>query len=159
MRKYEWLLAGLLLLAILVPTFAQNGYQTYRNARFDYSIAYPSALLIPQGEAENGDGQKFLSRDGRAEMMVFGSHNALDQSLRDAYEEAAGTSQHPNRSVTYKVLRGDWFVVSGTKGKKTFYQKTILRDGVFKTFRIEYDTDQKLIFNPVTTKIAASFKG
>ena len=159
MRKYEWLLAGLLLLAILVPTFAQNEYQTYRNARFDYSIAYPSALLIPQGEAENGDGQKFLSRDGRAEVMVFGSHNALDQSFRDAYEEAAGTSQHPNRSVTYKVLRGDWFVVSGTKGKKTFYQKTILRDGVFKTFRIEYDTDQKLIFNPVTTKIAASFKG
>ena len=35
----------------------QNNYKTYANARFKYSISYPADLLIPQGEAENGDGQ------------------------------------------------------------------------------------------------------
>src|ERR1051326_7562559 len=34
-------------------------YRTYANARFNYSISYPSCLLIPQGESRNSDGQIF----------------------------------------------------------------------------------------------------
>ena len=44
-----------------------SGWKTYTNARFGYSISYPADVLMPQGESDNGDGQKFLSRDGRGE--------------------------------------------------------------------------------------------
>src|SRR5436190_13571117 len=50
----------------------ENGYRTYSNARFAYSISYPSDLLVPQGESDNGDGQKFQSKDVRAVMLVYG---------------------------------------------------------------------------------------
>lgn len=137
----------------------QVTYRTYHNARFEYSISYPVNVLVPQGEPVNHDGQKFLSRDGKTEMLVYGSHNSLNQSLREVYDESGRTAEHPNRMVTYHVLRTDWFVVSGVENGRVFYQKTMLRNGIFKTFRIEYDEDQKQTFDPITAAIARSFKG
>jgi predicted metal-dependent RNase len=63
------------------------------------------------------------------------------------------------REVTMKLLKKDWFVVSGYAGEKVFYQKTMLKDGVFKTFIIEYDRAQKSFYDPVTARIARSFAG
>jgi hypothetical protein len=147
-------------LSSLAAAHSQNNYSVYHNGRFDYSIAYPADILIPQGEAENGDGQKFLSRDGRTEMLVYGSHNSLNQSLQELFaNETTRTSEHQNRVVTYKILRRDWFVVSGIEDGRIFYQKTLLRTDIFKTFRIEYDDSKKQAWNPVAAKIAASFKG
>src|SRR5256714_15334892 len=50
----------------------QNNYKTYANARFKYSISYPADLLIPQGEAENGDGQGFREKSGSGERRGYG---------------------------------------------------------------------------------------
>jgi hypothetical protein len=128
-------------------------YQTYSNARYGYQISYPVGLLIPQGESTNGDGQKFLSKNGSATLLAFGS-NRLDRSLQDEFESA-----QENRTVTYKVLKRDMFVVSGVDNGKIFYQKTLLRGDVFKTFIIEYDEGERKVFDPITTRIARSFIG
>ena len=145
------------LLALLVHAQTPNNYQTYHNARFAYSISYPSDLLIPQGEAANGDGQKFVSRDRKVEVLVYGSNNALEKTLRALYQDE--TARRENRTITYQVLKPDWFVVSGTENNKVFYQKTMLHNGVFKTFHIEYDRAVKDTWDPITGKIARSFKG
>ena len=138
---------------------AQETYRSYANARFSYSIEYPPDLLVPQGESDNGDGQKFLSHDGHAELLVYGSNNALHRSLKSIYESEISTADHPGRVVTYKVLRADWFVISGREAGKIFYLKTYLKDGVFKTMRFEYDEAAKQTYDPVTVKIARSFRG
>lgn len=135
-------------------------YRTYQNARFDYSISYPVDILFPQGESANGDGQKFLSKDGQTEMLVYGSNNSLDQTLRQVYEQETNPSQeHASRVITYHVLRADWFVVSGVENGRVFYQKTMLKASVFKTFRIDYSETQKGKFDSITAAIARSFKG
>ncbi len=140
---------------------AQEKYSTYSNARFSYAISYPPGLLTPQGEPDNGDGQKFLSRDGQVEMIVYGSENASDHSLRDLYNSQLRREGNDKsiRQVTYKVLKGNWFVVSGYEGDRVYYQKTIFSGGIFKTFRIEYDKSRADVFDKVTKKIAASFRG
>ncbi len=53
-----------LLALLLLPSFAPaaDAFQTYRNSRFDYGIDYPANLLMPRGEADNGDGQPIFSR-------------------------------------------------------------------------------------------------
>jgi hypothetical protein len=128
-------------------------YRTYSNARYGFSISYPADLLVPQGESDNGDGQRFTSRDGSASLAAFGS-NRLDRSLQDEYSSA-----QENRNVTYKVLKRDMFVVSGTENGKIFYQKTLLRGAVFKTFIIEYDESERGVYDAVTTRVARSFVG
>lgn len=128
-------------------------YRAYSNARYGFSIAYPVGILVPQGESDNGDGQKFVSKDGSANLLAFGS-NRLDRSLQDEFQTAL-----ENRSVTYKVLKRDMFVVSGTANGKIFYQKTLLRGNSFKTFIIEYDEHERAEFDPITSRIARSFAG
>src|SRR5262249_52024686 len=70
-------------IAAVQIVFAQNTYKTYANARFKYSISYPADLLVPQGEAENGDGQIFHEKSASSvEMRVYGGNNALNETLR-----------------------------------------------------------------------------
>lgn len=136
-------------------------YNTYANARFGYSIAYPVGILYPQGEADNGDGQKFLSRDGRATMLVYGGHQIDSVPVSDIYEAASKEKSlnGASRTVTMKLLKKDWFVISGYAGGRVFYQKTMLKDGVIKTFIIEYDRSQKPLYDPITARVARSFVG
>ncbi|HEX8919950.1 MAG TPA: hypothetical protein VF766_00640 [Pyrinomonadaceae bacterium] len=128
-------------------------YRTYSNARYGFSIAYPVGVLVPQGESDNGDGQRFVSKDGSATLLAFGS-NRLDRSLQDEFQSA-----QENRAVTYKVLKRDMFVVSGTENGKIFYQKTLLRGDAFKTFIIEYNEGERATFDSITARVARSFAG
>lgn len=128
-------------------------YKTYTNARYRYSISYPPGLLAPQGEADNGDGQAFRSKDGSAEMRVYGSQD-LGGGLAEAYREAQA-----GKTVTYKTMKGNWFVVSGRDGGKIFYRKTMMKDDVLKTFSIEYDESQRAVYDAITARIARSFVG
>ena len=155
------ILTALTLFLLGMPAAAApHSYRTYHNARFDFSISYPADVLIPQGEPENHDGQKFRSRDGRAEMLVYGSYNALNQTLRQLYaEETSASADHPHRTVSYKTFKGNWFVVSGIEEGKVFYQKTMLTKGIFKTFRIEYNESQKDLYDPLIAQMARSFRG
>jgi hypothetical protein len=141
--------------------FADLTYTTYHNLRFAYSIDYPKNLLFPQGEAENGDGQKFLSKNTDATLLVFGSNNALNQTLEERYHEESrgGTPDTPKRVVTYRVQKDNWYVISGYNDGKVFYQKTIYRDDVFKTFYFEYDENRKSFYDPIVKQLAKSFTG
>jgi hypothetical protein len=138
---------------------AVDAYDTYHNDRFDYSIDYPKEILFPQGESDNGDGQKFLSKDAEVSLIVYGANNALDKSLEEMYREESrgGTPENPKRVVTYKVLEDNWFVVSGYNAGRIFYQKTLLSGGVFKTFVLEYDESEKERYDPIAKQIAKSF--
>jgi hypothetical protein len=158
-------LIALLLCISLSPRIlnAQGGgnYKTYGNGRYGYSISYPEDILVPQGESDNGDGQRFVSNDGSAVLLVYGSNNVLEQSLKAVYLEVVKRSPaaRSTSTVTYKAVGKDWFVVSGHEGGRVFYQKTMLKGGVLKTFRIEYDDAQKQTFDPIVIRIAKSFKG
>jgi hypothetical protein len=137
-----------------------DDYRTYYNSRFAFYISYPANVFTPQGESDNGDGQRFVSKDGRAEMTASGINNALDETLADWYAEASrSTAEHPHRVVTYKTMKANWFVVSGHEGERLFYQKTMLKNNIFKTFRIEYDRALKSKYDPITARMAGSFKG
>ncbi len=67
-------------------------YETYHNERYQYSVEYPE-FLIPQGEATNQDGQKFLSKEKEIELLVYRDYknNYLEDgelySIGEAYNE------------------------------------------------------------------------
>jgi hypothetical protein len=154
-----WFLA--MALAICAQTVLSDAvYETYTNPRFGYAIDYPSDVLYPQGESDNGDGQRFLSKDADASLLVYGANNVLGESLDDRFREDSrgGTEDDPTKVVTFKVAKKNWFVVSGYKSGKIFYQKTISGDDRFNTFYLEYDEDQRGLYDPIAEHISKSFK-
>lgn len=152
-----------LLALLLLPSFAPaaDTFQTYRNSRFDYSIDYPANLLMPQGEADNGDGQVFVSADQQARFKIYGTHNVLEESLKDLFHKESQdvVTGRITKKVTYKRQKDNWFVISGYIGDKIFYQKTVLANDQFKTFYMEYPETQRHLYDHILGRMASSFKG
>ena len=131
------------------------------NARFAYSVCYPGDVLIPQGEADNGDGQVFITKDGKAEARVYGSYfagNGEDQTLKKAYLDEIQAVQKDGFTITYKFLKSDQFVISGSRSGKTLYHKTVLVGDVFKTLRLEYPGDVKQEFETIISRMSSCFR-
>jgi hypothetical protein len=156
----KWLLISLFVFTLLAAlAFGQTKYATYNNARFAYSIDYPSALLEMQPESANGDGTTFVSKDNSVELRVWGEYNAAEKTWQEAYDlDLKGLGEKP----AYAVLKSEWYVISGTKDGKIHYQKTLrrkLRDGeVFYTFTLEYPESERTKFDAIVRRIARSFK-
>jgi hypothetical protein len=134
---------------------APHMWKTYTNVRFQYAICYPRDLLVPQGESENSDGQKFLADDG-GQLIVFGSNNALNQLLADTLRDTVSRlSEHGK--ATYVVLKAKWFVVSGQNDRSVFYAKTITSRGQFKSFELTYPRSATAVYEPLIRRLAACF--
>ena len=137
-------------------------YSIYRNERFSYSISYPEGILVPQGEADNGDGQKFISKDGQVVMLVYGYNNPDDYTIDSVFKEESQshTRQNPKREVTYKIKKNNWFVVSGTDRENIFYKKAIydVKDNQFINFEISYPKSKRAQYDSITAAIAKSMK-
>jgi hypothetical protein len=125
-------------------------WKSYTNVRFQYQICYPADLLVPQGEAENSDGQKLLANDG-AQLIVYGSNNALDESLKEMLADTESRLTGTSGKVTYKVLKRNWFVVSGQNEQTVFYSKVLYRHGQFKSFELTYDRSAGALYAPPRT--------
>ncbi|MGH9820990.1 MAG: hypothetical protein ACRD43_12560 [Pyrinomonadaceae bacterium] len=153
-----FLLAGIMvLLAAASP--AQDKLAIYTNDRFFFSIEYPSDLLKMLPPPDNDDGRTFRSADKQIEMQVWGEYNAESRTLQERYErDLKGFTEKP----AYMVSKRDWYVLSGTKDDKIFYEKVLVRrrgdTDIFFTFTIEYPAAQKAKFDPIVKRMADSFK-
>lgn len=61
--------------------------------------------------------------------------------------------------ITYKVIKSDWYVFSGTLGTEIVYEKGIVVAGTSSAVRLRltYPASAKQVFNPMVGPIANSF--
>ena len=138
-------------------------YKTYCNDRFNYCINYPDKLLIPQKEAQNGDGRVFKYKKGKETLVVYGTHNTyfsdeLQLSFKQIYErELREYKKQPHIKVTYSQFNESYYIISGIDHGKIFYQKTFI-PGDFAYAILTYDTSEKAVYDKVAEVIFQSFK-
>ena len=141
-------------------------FDTYCNARFGYCVDFPKGLIYPQPESENGDGRVFKNRKGEAILTVFGRNNSdsefghisLEQQFYDDLHGAEEENGNKERVINYQKLGNNFFVISGLKKGKVFYQKTIIKDEAFAFAILEYNESEKMIFDKISDRIFKSFK-
>jgi hypothetical protein len=130
---------------------------TYANARFGYSVSYPADLLIPEREADNGDGRKFHARRGTAKMSVWGSYNALDQTPEGIiHDYARDCSAGKPTFKTAKPHLAAFSCTTTTGG--VIYQKTLIRRDVLTSVRFEYPSAERAVWDPVVQRVSSSLK-
>lgn len=152
MNRRRFLLAA----ACLVPAAASaqgDGWSVYVNDRFGTGIEYPSDLFVPGPAPTNNDGRSFATPDGRARFSVWGSYNALDETLA---QMKAGDAASADR-VTYEAEGDGWYVLSGYRGGEVFYLRKMLRDDVIHGLDISYDPALTDAMAPVVTRMSRSF--
>jgi hypothetical protein len=142
-----------------------SGFKRYVNDKYGYSVDYPG-YLIPQGEPDAHDGQKFSSTEHPLKMMVWGYYSnwltgeemTIDDERKWALAHLDG-DELPSAKLTYQAGGKNWFVLSGVSQKNVFYQRTIATKEAFVTVLIIYPAARKGEFDQTVSHIAASLKG
>jgi peptidoglycan hydrolase-like protein with peptidoglycan-binding domain len=118
-------------------------------------IGVPEALLT-RAESNPAGGTRWQTADGKATLntrLVKPEEGTLEQ----LYERAL-VSSNPDRKVTYRLLRPDFYVVAGETPQGKFYQRVGKgADGALRGFSIGYDKASAAVWDKLTVAIANSF--
>ncbi|RWL81195.1 MAG: hypothetical protein EOR67_13660 [Mesorhizobium sp.] len=147
---------GLFAALLFLTTTALAKPFTYVNARFGTVCTFPDQIFTQRmPEPENGDGLEWHSADG-ASVACYGSYNAFDDTPKSLVENEKA-SPEPGEEVTYGKAGKNWAVLSGTKGDKIFYRRSVFgKEGVIHSVFIEYPAALKAKYDPLVGTIAGS---
>ncbi|MCA0423034.1 MAG: peptidoglycan-binding protein [Proteobacteria bacterium] len=117
-------------------------------------LGLPLALLPKREPLPMGS--LWTSRD-EALMVRTGLTPGEADDLPRAFESTLAMDV-PGRKVTYKLLRPDFFVVSGEVGPRTFYTRTGVGRGHLVTYTITYPTRSAKQYERVMIALANTFQ-
>lgn len=140
-------------------TLAQSSYNQYCNARFGFCVSYPSTFKA-QGESDNGDGQEFISSDGKSSLLVYrDGREAIYESEAECKTQSylSDITSDETKQVTYKKKGENFYVVSGYQGSMIFYQKTIFTEQGMMTAVFTYPSAQKAKYDGYCAKLLETF--
>lgn len=154
--------AAIATLALLVllgrpAAFGQERWLTYRNERFGVAADYPDVFAIRDEPPANGDGQRFRTRDGRAELAISGAYNVLNETPRRMMESwrEAGTT------YTLAVADARSFTLSGTRDGRISYIRCRLSDrehGTFGCLDLKYPRSEARSWDAAVERMARSLR-
>jgi serine/threonine-protein kinase len=142
--------------AILAVVGARaESWRSYHNTRFGTTADVPQSWTMGR-PPQNNDGRGFTSPDKRAEIIVSGMFHVLSR------EEELAIMLEPNQgeAITYQKQGPGWIVVSGVKGDRIFYRKSILscRDTIWNDVSIEYPAAEKEKYERLVAHVAGSLR-
>lgn len=135
-------------------TSNQTTYLQYINARFGFSIDYPSDL-VAKSSPDNGDGQTFESKDGTVDFGASGINN-VQSFTPDEYLKQIVLPTINN--VTYQDQGSNWIIVSWDDGNTIGYEKDIIGTGSINTFYIKYPASRKAEFDAIILHMSQSIE-
>lgn len=148
-----------LALSAASSTAAQTARWTaYTHPQTGFSLRYPAGLLMPKPDGTTADGQLFVSPDNQARLIVGAFANDGDLSLR-AYRDFILTENFKGATLDYAPVRTSWFVISGTRGSQTFYQRVAFTCGgrLINSWAMIYPSAQKRLYDRVVEGVHKSY--
>ena len=128
---------------------------TYRNARFGFSVRYPSTW-VRGDEPTNGDGCIISPQDGTIEVTVSGSNNTLNETPQRAYYRTLNMAKQ--RGIPgFHTISDEWYVVTYTDGTFIYYVKGFVGAGSENTLHIKYLQSKKDQYQDVVQQLKNGF--
>lgn len=127
----------------------------YRNARFGFSIRYPSTWVKGQ-EPTNGDGCIISPQDGTIEVTVSGSNNILNETSQRAYYRVLNMAKQKG-IPGFHTLSDDWYVVTYSDGTFIYYVKGFVGVGSENTLYIKYLQSKKEQYQDIVQQLENGF--
>ncbi|TCR70392.1 serine protease [Bosea sp. BK604] len=129
------------------------GFRLIADERTGARIGIPMKLL-PKRDVSPGGG-RWQSEDGRVTLDTNATPPATD-TLEAQFERATSAAVQ-GRKITYKLLRPDFFVVTGETATGKFYRRLSSGPAGLRGFTIGYDKALTQAVDPLVIAIAASF--
>lgn len=151
MRKFVGALV--LLLAVGLGAFAEEGYERYMNVGYGYTVKFPKTVFRIDKEFDDRSGITLMSKSGDAVMSVKAQNNSNHTTLKYEYENL----QSPDDKFKVIYEEQQWFEISGVRNGEVYYIKKMLKNNVYYTLEVEYPEAKKVSYGPVVNEISRSF--
>jgi hypothetical protein len=130
------------------------GFEVVTDARSGVRIGIPQKLLVkrdvnPSGGSRWQDAAQKVTLDTRAPPR--------GDTLQQLYDKATSANV-PGRRITYKLLRPDFYVISGETATGKFYSRLASGPEGLRGFSIGYDKALAAQIDPLVIAIANSFE-
>lgn len=133
-------------------TVGKDGWMIYQNERFGGILPVPPGM-VPTRPPDNGDGQRFVSSDGKVILFIYGSFNVEGNGdLEPRWKEALA---EPGRTITYKVKKDGWYVISGVMQDGTgFYERYTANSRHGAGWQMTYPQAEEKKYAPWVERVA-----
>ncbi len=135
-----------------------GGPATYKNERHGYALSYPADRFLALPDASE-DGRQFVSKDGKARMLVGTLANFDSKNLR-AYRQFLLKESYSGADVTYAPVRDTWFVLSGIRNDLAFYQRVNFVCGgrSINSWLVQFPAAEKATYAPIIDQIHKAYR-
>ena len=131
---------------------------TYRNQRYGFTLTYPTALFAPQ-EPLAEEGRIWVSPDGNARLLAGALPNADSMDL-EAYRQFVLNKSYSGAAVDYAPVRGNWFVLSGTRDGVMFYERVTFTCGgrLINSWAMLYPAAERRVYDRIVEQVSRSYR-
>lgn len=102
------------------------------------TISYPAGLLTQRQKNTLG-GENLQAEDGSISLKTARFDNSGPDQLDKLYQNL---SNEQGSTITYKLKRASWFIVSGTAGDRKFYSRFEQRSNEIRGYDLSWNTDK-----------------
>lgn len=131
------------------------GFKIVDDERTGVRIGIPERVL-PKRDVTPSGGSRWQSADGKVTLDATASPPGED--LAASFEKATAVSPNSPRKITYKLLRPDFFVVTGETPTGKFYRRLAAGPQGTRGFSIGYDKALAGSIDKLVIAIASSFE-
>jgi hypothetical protein len=136
----------------------RQDWATLHNERHGFHIAYPIEVFAQTGEPRSDEGRVLTSRDGKAQLLVAAFVNDDGTTLED-YRAYLMEENYAGARIEYAPVRGKWFVLSGTKGDREFYERVSFTCGgrLINSWAMIYPKAERSFYNRIVEAVARTY--
>lgn len=127
-------------------------YKQYTNARYGFTGDYPEDFTGT--ELPNGVGMQYISPDGQAKLMMYGSNYDGKDSIQKEYQHMVAEK---GKNVGYHTAGDTWYVVSWEENGRAYYHKTLSSQGSTSSFEMYFPKQNKELYSDMITHLEANF--
>jgi serine/threonine protein kinase len=133
----------------------------FTNQKYGCTVLVPLTVFTNPPQQLDDEHTTFLSADGRTQLQLIVQKNPQNRPVADIYREwiVERTKGHSSKMVNYKVLKENWFVLSGDADGRGYYVKCVARDRMLFSMNLEYDEEMGVIWQDTMTTMSRSFSG
>lgn len=141
-------------LLLATPALAED-WQNYVNSRFGFGVDLPPGYVVINS-AENGDGMRLASPDGKTQLSVFGT-NLLDNGLEEEVRQRIDMEEKNGWQISYKKISPGSASFSGSRDGRIVYVRAVaLCDGAAGFAWLEYDKAALKRHDPLVKQLVRS---
>lgn len=123
-----------------------------------FTIAYPSNVFQVRDGAAEEDGRVFVSRDGRAKLLVGAFDNSAEFTIA-SYRKYLLDNNYTGAVLDYERNNPRWFIISGTRGDTMFYERVTFTCGgrLINSWAMLYPVAERNFYDRIVEAVARSY--